>query len=182
MKRYILTGTPGAGKTAILRQLECGGYSVVEEAATDLIALRQAQGIAEPWTHPSFIDAVAELQKRREQRAAHDTNIAQFHDRSVICTVALATYLGFPVTDLLAREVNRIVAKATFEKRVFFIRSLGFIARTEARRITLDEAVRFEKIHEETYHEFGFEIFPIPPGTVGERVAAIARAISEASR
>jgi predicted ATPase len=182
MKRYILTGTPGAGKTAILRQLECDGFSVVEEAATDLIALRQAEGIAEPWTHPSFIDAVVELQKHRERRAAQETSVAQFHDRSVICTVALAAYLGFPVTDVLTREVDRIIAGATFEKRVLFIRSLGFIARTEARRITLDEAVRFEKIHEEMYREFGFEIVSIPPGSVAERVAAIARAISEASQ
>jgi len=181
MKRYILTGTPGAGKTAILRQLECDGYSVVEEAATDLIALRQAQGIAEPWTHPSFIEAVAELQKRRERRAASEMSVVQFHDRSVICTVALATYLGFPVTETLTREVSRIVAEAVFEKRVLFIRSLGFIARTEARRITFDEAVRFEKIHEETYREFGFEIVSIAPGSVGERVATIARAITEAS-
>jgi predicted ATPase len=33
MLRYILTGTPGTGKTAILRCLELDGYSVVEEAA-----------------------------------------------------------------------------------------------------------------------------------------------------
>jgi len=39
MKRFILTGTPGSGKTAILRQLEMEGYGVVEEAATDVIAL-----------------------------------------------------------------------------------------------------------------------------------------------
>ena len=182
MKRYILTGTPGAGKTAILRQLECDGYSVVEEAATDLIALRQAQGITEPWTHASFIDDVAGLQKRRERRTAHETSEVQFHDRSVVCTVALAAYLGFPATDVLTREVNRIVTEATFEKRVFFIGSLGFVAPTEARRITLDEAIRFEKIHEETYREYGFEIIFIPPGSVEERVAVIARAIDEASR
>jgi predicted ATPase len=39
MKRYILTGAPGAGKTAIIRQLELDRFSVVEEAATDVIAL-----------------------------------------------------------------------------------------------------------------------------------------------
>jgi predicted ATPase len=49
MKRYIVTGAPGAGKTAIIRQLELEGFSVVEEAATDVIALWQAEGIAEPW-------------------------------------------------------------------------------------------------------------------------------------
>jgi predicted ATPase len=39
MKRYILTGAPGAGKTAILRALERNGRVVIEEAATDVIAL-----------------------------------------------------------------------------------------------------------------------------------------------
>lgn len=42
MPRYVLTGAPGAGKTAILRQLEIEGHAVVEEAATDVIALAQA--------------------------------------------------------------------------------------------------------------------------------------------
>ena len=56
-----LMSAPGAGKTAILRQLELEGFDVVEEAATDVIALWQAQGIAEPWTDRSFIDAVASL-------------------------------------------------------------------------------------------------------------------------
>ncbi len=42
MKRFILTGAPGSGKTAILRQLEHDGFGVVEEAATDIIALEQA--------------------------------------------------------------------------------------------------------------------------------------------
>jgi predicted ATPase len=39
MPSYILTGAPGAGKTAVLRLLETRGYAVVEEAATDVIAL-----------------------------------------------------------------------------------------------------------------------------------------------
>ncbi|MDB5359232.1 MAG: hypothetical protein JWO51_529 [Rhodospirillales bacterium] len=48
MRRYILTGTPGAGKTSIVRRLEVLGHAVVEEAATDIIALDQVEGIAEP--------------------------------------------------------------------------------------------------------------------------------------
>ena len=52
MRRFIITGAPGAGKTAIIRQLELDGFSVVEEAATDVIAAAQARGIAEPWTDP----------------------------------------------------------------------------------------------------------------------------------
>jgi predicted ATPase len=44
MRRFIITGAPGAGKTAIIRQLELDGFSVVEEAATDVIAAAQAHG------------------------------------------------------------------------------------------------------------------------------------------
>ena len=89
MKRYILTGTPGCGKTAILRSLELAGYLVVEEAATDIIALRHAQGIAEPHTHPTFIDDITNLQKHRQMRIADSAEV-QFYDRSPLCTYALS--------------------------------------------------------------------------------------------
>ena len=55
MRRFVITGAPGAGKTAIIRQLELDGFSVVEEAATDVIAAAHAQGTVQPWMHPSFI-------------------------------------------------------------------------------------------------------------------------------
>jgi predicted ATPase len=99
MKRFILTGAPGAGKTAIIRQLELEGFSVVEEAATDIIALRQAQGVAEPWTLPSFIDDVVDLQRRRQLRRVADGDELQFHDRSAICTAALFAVCHRPVSD-----------------------------------------------------------------------------------
>jgi predicted ATPase len=84
MKRFILTGAPGAGKTAIIRQIELDGFSVVEEAATDIHALEHARGVAEPWKHPPFIDSIVELQKRRQLRASHQPGEVQFHDRSAV--------------------------------------------------------------------------------------------------
>jgi predicted ATPase len=179
MKRFVLTGAPGAGKTAILRQLELDGFRVVEEAATDVIALQQARGIEEPWTHPSFIDAVVDLQCRRQLGASSELGDVQFHDRSAICTAALAAFLGYPVPEALARELERIRKDAIFQKRVFFIRNLGFITPTEARRISLEETIRFERIHEETYRDFGFEIVSIEPGRLLDRVAVIKSAIAE---
>jgi predicted ATPase len=173
MTRFILTGAPGSGKTAIIRQLELDGFSVVEEAATDVNALMQALGIAEPWRHPSFIDSIVELQRRRQARASHRTHEIEFHDRSAICTAALAVYLGCPPSDALSRELTRLDKDAVFQRRVFCVQNLGFIKPTEARRISFEDALRFERVHEETYRKYGFECVFIAPGRLRDRVDAI---------
>ena len=177
MKRFIITGAPGAGKTAIIRQFELDGFSVVEEAATDIIAAAQIQGTVQPWTHPSFIDVIANRQRDRQIRASYQPDEVQFHDRCAVCTAALAVHLGYPYTPLLACELERVKKEAIYQTRVFFIRNLGFITPTEARRISFEETVRFEKIHEETYRDFGFELVSIEPGSLVERVSIIKAAI-----
>ena len=177
MRRFIITGAPGAGKTAIIRQLELDGFSIVEEAATAVIAAAQARGIAEPWTDPSFIDTVADLQRRRQIRASYQSDDVQFHDRCVICTAALATYLGYSFSPFLASELERIKDEGVYESRVFFIRNLGFIRPTEARRISFDETLRFERIHEETYRSLGYELITVEPGNLLDRVGVIKAAI-----
>ena len=177
MRRFVITGAPGAGKTAIIRQLELVGFSVVEEAATDIIADAQARGTAQPWTHPSFIDEIAKLQRDRQIRASYQPDEVQFHDRCAVCTAALAVYLGHSFSSFLASELERVKKEAIYQDQVFLIRSLGFITPTEARRISVEEAVRFETIHEETYRDFGFELVSIEPGSVAERVGIIKAAI-----
>jgi predicted ATPase len=174
VRRFILTGAPGAGKTAILRRLERDGFSVVEEAATDVIAAGQARGSAEPWIEAWFLDAVATVQRERLSRQTGDV---QFHDRSVVCTAALAVYLERPISPFLVGELERVRKEGSYQKRVFFIRNLGFITPTAARRISFEETVRFEKIHEEVYRKFGFELVYVEPGSVEERVRAILAAI-----
>jgi predicted ATPase len=177
VRRFIITGAPGAGKTAILRRLELDGFGVVEEAATDVITAAQAGGIAEPWTDPSFVDAVVSLQRARQIRASYQPDEIQFHDRCAVCTAALAVWLGFPLSPVLADELERIKKDAIFQKRVFFVRSLGFITTTEARRISFEETLRFEKVHERVYQEFGFEPLFVEPGSVTERVRVIRQCI-----
>ena len=87
-----------------------------------------------------------------------------------------------PFSPFLASELERVKKEAIYQNRVFFIRTLGFITLTEARRISFEETVRFEKIHEETYRDFGFELVSIEPGSLVERVSIIKAAIGLAIR
>ena len=167
MKRYILTGAPGAGKTVLIRLLESRGHFVVEEAATDVIALISARGLDEHWKDPAFIDRILALQLLRLERAT--AGEVQFHDRSPICTYALCRYAGLPIPMVLDEAVARFEHDRTYERRVFFVDNLGFVVNTDARRISFEDTLRFEAVHEQVYREFGYELVRIGRGTVDER-------------
>ena len=165
---HILTGAPGAGKTVILRGLEHAGLAVIEEAATDHIAWRQAQGVAEPWLHPAFTDDILALQRSRQARAGQGTVV---FDRSPVCTLILARFLGHAPSPALTAAAE--AARDAYARDVFFVEGLDFIVNTDARRIDLDSARRFGDLHREVYDDLGFTLTPVAPGPAETRVRAV---------
>ncbi|MFG1869508.1 AAA family ATPase [Micromonospora arborensis] len=173
-RRYVLTGAPGAGKTTLIEALSRRGHPVVREAATDIIATRQADGCAEPWQEPGFVDAIARLQHQR-RLAADAHGGVQFHDRSPLCTLALARHLGRDVGPDLATEIERITSEGTYQPLVFLVAPLGFLRRTAARRISYAESLTFARVHQQVYEAYGHRLVDVPPGPVRERVALIEK-------
>jgi predicted ATPase len=169
--RYIVTGAPGAGKTTVLEVLRARGHAVVGEAATDLIAADHARGIDESWRQDDFLEAIARLQVERQQ--APTGAAVQLLDRSLVCTLALARHLDRPPPPFLAEAIEVALRDATYRPQVFFVRLLGFITPTAARRITYADSVRFERTHEETYRELGFELIDVPVAPIEERAELV---------
>ncbi len=175
MKNYILTGAPGSGKTSLINEFQNRNYLTIKEAATDVIAEEQLNGISEPWKNPEFIDKIADLQKIR-QESIKDNRLC-FFDRSPICTYALTIYLRFKPSDSLLNELLRIKEQRIYQKQVFFIKNLGFITNTEARKITFEESLKFEEIHKKIYQDFDYELIFINKAPIETRMDQILQHI-----
>ncbi|MEU5909912.1 AAA family ATPase [Micromonospora sp. NPDC047527] len=99
----------------------------------------------------------------------------QIHDRSPLCTLALARHLGRDVGPHLAAELDRITREGIYQRLVFLIGPLGFVTRTAARRISYAESLAFAKVHERVYEAYGHRLVDVPVGPVHERVALIEK-------
>jgi predicted ATPase len=163
IRRYVLTGAPGAGKTTLAEALAERGHVVVPEAATDVIARGHDE-------QESFTDAILAVQLARERAA---TGALQIFDRSPLCTLALARYLGIAPSAALTAAAVRTAE--VFQPIAFLVRPLGFMTRTAARRISYADALRFGIIHEQVYREHGFTLIDVPKAGVAERVALVER-------
>ena len=162
MRRYIL-----------IRALEMTGASIVAEAATDIIAYKQMQGVAEPWKNGDFIDYIIRLQKHRQIDLSDEYSELHFYDRSPVCNYALAMYLNFQTSTNLIQEIERIKKHSIYAQKVFFLDNLGFIENTDARQISFEESLEFEKVHLAAYENFGFSCIHIPAGSIEDRVKLI---------
>jgi predicted ATPase len=111
------------------------------------------------------------LQRQRQQRPAEPGVAVQVYDRSPVCTLALARYLGYPAGAALRAEIERIIAGRVYDRRVLFVRPLGFCEPTQARRISYQDSLEFERVHEAEYRRLGFQLVDIPVAPAAERAA-----------
>jgi predicted ATPase len=63
--------------------------------------------------------------------------------------------------------------ESIYQRQVFFIEHLGFCQPTEARKITFEESLVFEQIHEEIYLSLGYDLIKIAPEALLQRVHRI---------
>lgn len=173
VRRYVLTGAPGSGKTALLLALYQRGHAVVAEAATDVIGAEQARGVDAPWEQGGFIDLVVAMQRRRQLAPVPVGVTVQVFDRSPLCTLALARFQGRPVSALLADETARIMRDQVYHPLAFLVRPLGFVERTAARRISYEDSLAFEVEHRQVYRDHGFTLIDVPSGPLPDRLPVV---------
>jgi predicted ATPase len=155
------------------------GYATVAEAATDIILEEQAHGIAEPWRDSAFPRKILEMQWLRQGQAAASPSEIQFFDRAPLDTWALCLFLGMPIPVGFREEIARVQEAGAYEKTALFVENLGSCEPTAARRISFEDSLRFERVHEEVYREWGYRCLRIPAQSVEERAQTVLRSLSQ---
>jgi len=166
MKKIVLTGGPGTGKSTLILALEQRGEYVIRESAEDVIRLMQAQGHPEPWTMPGFQELILKLQLQRESRIP-DEAARVFMDRGVPDGLAYALP-GTRTYELLLQEAK----KAKYDL-VFLVENLGCTNKTAVRAENHEEAVKLGSKLEEVYRMLGYEPIRIPAVPLNERLEKI---------
>jgi predicted ATPase len=127
MKRFILTGVPGAGKTALSLNWSLMASGSSRRPQPTLLLWSKRTTLLNRGNIPHSSIRLLNYKRRRQLRASHELDELQFHDRSAVCTAVLAVFLGYPYSEALSAELKRIKTEAIYQKRVFLIQNLGFI-------------------------------------------------------
>jgi predicted ATPase len=171
MKRYIITGAPGTGKTTLINALRVYGFTCFEEVSRRVICFQQQnQGDKTPWQD------VVGFSNLVYQKTVEELNIkitqTTFVDRSLVDNIA---YLKLKKQAIGAGFLN-FNYKKHYHTTVFMLPPWQEIYTEDPQRLHAFEVAK--ELHElllQTYIDLGFSIEILPKTTVSKRVRHIVK-------
>jgi predicted ATPase len=170
VKKYVLTGGPGIGKTTVLEILASRGYTIVPEASRYVIEEEQSKdGDALPWKNQAkFQKRVMEQQLILEEGISGDI---AFLDRGIVDGDGYCHHFG-----ISSPEGIEELGRKRYEK-VFVLQRLPEYKNDSVR---LEDSKEAEKIHKavvDAYIRFGYELIMVPVSSPEERIKFILEKI-----
>ncbi|MDO8540658.1 MAG: AAA family ATPase [Opitutaceae bacterium] len=169
----IISGGPGAGKTALVAALSAAGYPCFDEVSRQMIREQRAcGGELFPWADMAgFVEAcLTHMARQPEEARAHRLS---FFDRGVPDLIGYLYYRGLvPSPELLARATD-------YTPLVFMAPPWREIFVNDAERPqTFEEAAAIHRELCRAYRECGFTLLTLPLATVAARVVFVQRALA----
>jgi predicted ATPase len=175
MPHVVLTGGPGAGKTAVLAELAAMGYTTVEDSARAIIAERLARG-ASPRPDPAAF-AHEILRRDIDKYRAHPrTSQWVFFDRGLIDALGLLQEVAPPP----AHELRATLTAYPFHPTVFVFPPWETIYVNDAERDQsfADAVIVYDKVVQ-WYRSCAYIVHDVPRLSVAERAQHIVERLTE---
>ena len=170
MKRYVLTGGHGVGKSSVIAELELRGEHVVHEAAATIRSVGRAQGQAFPEDMPDFESRALSLHFQRESQVPTSAQRV-FFDRGAPDHLAYSRTGRWPLTQA------EVAACRSTHYDLAFLAEPPSSGPPTVDRVEAAFCRRLVAAIEETYTELGTPVVKLPYGPVSDRVALVLRTV-----
>lgn len=173
--RFVITGGPGSGKTALVTELQRLGYTGFPEIARDLISrgIVPPNGSGKPVSGRFFELIIQNRILLHQQIKGAETG---FYDRGIPDSLA---YFNFQ-----KRRVPRLLTEAIgtcrYNLNVFIAPPWKEIyIQDPVRRESFEEAVTLHELTVEAYRESGYDLIGLPASNLEDRIDLIIRHIGK---
>ncbi len=177
MRKYVVTGGPGCGKTTVVEELKSMGCPIIPEVGRYLIESEiQSGGKCLPWVdREAFQNRILEIRLKIENTQEVDSNF-------IVLDRGIPDGIAYYIFDNLQPPKDLVVQSQHCEyRKVFWLAPLRSYKRDSIRKYSKQDVEMLGKILLEVYTEFGFDIVKLPLTSVTERVATILKYIENDS-
>ena len=173
IKRYIITGAPGTGKSSVLNELIKHEYTCFPEVSREIIKEQQEiggdlfpwmnlKGFAKECYHKMFADC------KSAQKGIN------FFDRGIPDNIAYLKRRNLKVDDFYFENLK------CYEQEIFFFPVWPEIFKNDPQRPeSIDEAYLLEKYLIDTYMSLGFKIYKMSLVNIDQRIIEIEKNIKK---
>jgi predicted ATPase len=177
LKLFVVTGGPGAGKTALIEGLAQQGFAVAPEAGRRVILDEQAKGgAALPWVDPLAFARAMLAHDIDSYTRLSATAGPVFCDRGIPDVIGYLRLEGLKVPETIwhAARTHR------YNARVFICPPWRAIYATDSeRRQTPEVAERTYEAMVAVYTELGYTLAEVPRAPVDARVRFMKDAVAD---
>ncbi len=168
---YVLTGAPGGGKTAILRELAGMGFAVVAEPAREVLAeQRAAGGNGVPERNPGLFCELMLAKAVAQFRGIPRGDRPVFFDRGIPDMIGYARLFGVPES-----AAWRAAREYRYNALVFVTPSWEEIyGPDDERKMSFEAARDFGEELRSIYAVLGYSLIEVPHGSLRERAEFVA--------
>ena len=177
MKRIVLTGGPGTGKTTLIKYLQDKKYQCFPEVSRQITAEAQKKGIDQLFLNNPvlFSEKVLEGRLTQFKQAAEIKADTVFFDRGLPDVTAYLHYIGSSYPSNFDA-----ICTANSYHTVFIAPPWEAIYKTDTERYESFEEC--EKIHQaltHTYQKYGYTLITLPKVTVKNRYHFILKTLQQ---